>query len=106
MSLNRFGDMTKHNSETCPECSDAGNQYHCLVCESYGGWSHHDPSIIAMEDQVHAKNVSESKFYSYKFTDDPVNKNLTHVQRVPKYSGICRNCSTLRDVDGKCGCNE
>lgn len=22
-----------------------------------------------------------------------------------KMSGICRNCSTLRDVDGRCGCN-
>lgn len=26
--------------------------------------------------------------------------------RVAKMSGICRNCSTLRDINGKCGCND
>lgn len=26
--------------------------------------------------------------------------------RVSKMSGICRSCSTLRDIDGKCGCND
>ena len=98
--------MAKHDSKTCSECSDASNQAHCSVCESYGGWSHHDPSIIAMQDQVKAKVDSESKFYSYKFTKDPANENIVYGQKVPKYSGVCRDCSTLRETTtGSCGCN-
>ena len=98
--------MAPHNPKTCRECSDPGNVSHCGVCESYGGWSHHDPAIIAMEDQVDARHASERKFYTYKFTDDPNNPNITSGQKVFKYSGICRKCSTLRDLDGRCGCNE
>ena len=34
-----------------------------------------------------------------------VNDALVDI-KVSKMSGICRSCSTLRDIDGKCGCGD
>lgn len=51
--------------------------YHCKDCYINRGWSHGDDYAGAVA-----------------------------ANRGPKLSGICRNCSTLRDTNGNCGCNE
>ena len=53
------------------------SRYHCKDCFVGGGWSHGDDRASAVA-----------------------------ANRAQKLSGICRTCSTIRSIDGMCGCNE
>jgi hypothetical protein len=52
------------------------SRYHCKDCFVNSGWSHGEDRAAAVA-----------------------------ANRAPKLSGICKDCSTLRSTDGKCGCN-
>ena len=65
--------------------------------EEHGFLNYHyncDDCQNTMRKQVHRLNSSF----------DAMSSSLQDTQ-TSRMSGICKNCSTLRDIDGRCGCN-